>query len=104
MRTDSELVADILEAISNIERYSGHGKARFIEDELVQVWTLHHLQILGEAVRKLSEDYKAAHPTVPWNAIIGMRNILVHSYFGIDLEAVWGAVERDLPELKKQLS
>ena len=53
MRTDPELVADILEAIGNIERYSGEGYSRFVEDELVQVWTLHHLQILGEAVRKL---------------------------------------------------
>lgn len=104
MRTDAELIADILEAIGNIERYSGQGKARFVEDELVQVWTLHHLQILGEAVRKISDAYKAAHPGVPWGAIIGMRNILVHSYFGIDLEAVWGTVERDLPELKKHLS
>jgi uncharacterized protein with HEPN domain len=72
-------------------------------DELVQVWTVHHLQIIGEAARALSPAYRQAHPEVPWARIIAMRNILVHDYFAVDLEEVWSAVEQDLPVLKRQV-
>lgn len=65
---------------------------------------IHHLQIIGEAVRGISPEFRAASPDIPWSDIIGMRNILVHHYFGIDRDAVWNVVERDLPALKRQLS
>jgi uncharacterized protein with HEPN domain len=103
MRTESELVQDILEAVDKIEKYSMEGRNRFVTDELVQVWMLHYLQLLGEAVRILSSDFKDRHHEIPWGKIIGMRNILVHSYFGIDLDAVWAVVEKDLPILKSRL-
>jgi uncharacterized protein with HEPN domain len=65
---------------------------------------IHHLQIIGEAVRGITADFKAAHPEIPWSDIIGMRNILIHHYFGIDRDAVWKVVEHDLPLLKQQFS
>jgi uncharacterized protein with HEPN domain len=61
------------------------------------------LQIIGEAARALSSDLKHQHPEMPWSKIIGMRNILVHDYFGIDVDVVWAVVERDLPGLKLQI-
>ncbi len=64
---------------------------------------IHHLQIIGEAVRGISPEFRAANPDIPWSDIIGMRNILIHHYFGIDRAAVWNVVERDLPALKRQL-
>jgi uncharacterized protein with HEPN domain len=57
--------------------------------------------ILGEAAVRVSDEFKENHPDVSWPEIIGMRNILVHNYFGIDFDVVWGAVETDLPKLKK---
>ena len=75
----------------------------FDADELVQSWMLHHVQIVGEAVRALSIPFREANPQVPWKQIIGMRHILVHDYFGIDLEEVWAAVEHDLPDLKRKV-
>jgi len=60
---------------------------------------VHHIGIIGEASRSLSDDFQAQHANVPWADIIGMRNILVHHYFGIDADAVWSVIERDIPEL-----
>ena len=61
---------------------------------------IYHLQIIGEAVRGLSSEFVAANSEVPWSDIIGMRNILVHHYFGIDRDAVWNVIEDDLPALE----
>ena len=103
MRDDRERLLDILEAIERIERYTRRGRMQFEEDELVQTWVLHHIQIIGEAARKLSEDLRINHPTVPWSEIVAMRNALVHDYFGVDVEEVWATVERDLPDLKRKI-
>lgn len=103
MRDDRERVLDILEAIERIERYTIQGRATFAHDELIQNWVVHHLQIIGEAARALSPALTTAHPEVPWSQIIGMRNILVHHYFTIDVDVVWSAVEHDLPDLKKSM-
>jgi len=102
MRDDNGRIEDILEAIARIERIAVKGKDQFLNDEMVQVWVIHHLEIIGEASRGISPEYKKQNDTIPWSAIIGMRNILVHHYFGIDREAVWRVVEHDLPLLKGQ--
>jgi uncharacterized protein with HEPN domain len=100
MRRERERLLDILEAIERIEKYAEEGKDAFESDELIQTWIVHHIEIIGEACRSLSDDFQATHANVPWTDIIGMRNILVHHYFGIDTDAVWSVVEKDLPELK----
>ena len=104
MRDDDERFRDILEAIERIEKYSARGREDFEADELIQTWILHHLQIVGEAVRAISPATKETSDEVPWSKIIGMRNILVHNYFGIDKNLVWSVVENDLPALKNQIS
>jgi uncharacterized protein with HEPN domain len=76
------------------------GKDAFQTDELVQIWMVHHLQVIGEAAAAISEDLQARHPEVPWALIIAFRNVLVHEYFRIDLETVWRILEQDLPGLK----
>jgi uncharacterized protein with HEPN domain len=103
MRDDRERLLDIQEAIERIEKYAARGRETFERDELIQVWILHNLQILGEAARAISDDFKQQHPEVSWQQIAGMRNILVHDYFGIDASIVWVVVERDLPALKEQV-
>jgi uncharacterized protein with HEPN domain len=104
MRDDRERVCDMLEAIERIERYAAKGRKAFYEDELIQTWVIHHLQILGEASSKLSGDFRNAYRDIPWAQIVAMRNIIAHEYFGIDHDAVWQVVERDLPELKQKLN
>ena len=103
MRDDRERLFDILEAIERIDKYASKGRPAFEDDELIQTWVLHHLQLIGEAKRALSTEVKQRHPEAPWAQIAGMRNILVHEYFGIDTSAVWNVVEGDLPALKQQI-
>ena len=103
MRDHRERLLDILEAIERTEKYTEQGRSAFEQDELVQVWTLHHLQIIGEASRSLDPEFRDQFPEIPWAEIIGMRNILVHQYFEIDTDLVWSVVERDLPVLKKTI-
>ena len=103
MRRDRQRLRDILESIERIERFTSRGRAAFDSEELVQVWVVHYLQIIGEAARALSEPLRMKYDQVPWPVIIGMRHILVHDYFGIDLDEVWVAVERDLPQLREQI-
>jgi len=103
VRTDLERLTDAIEAIDRCAAQAERGRTVFEADPLVQVWMVHHLEILGEACRALSAPFRAAHPDVPWSAIVGMRNVLVHDYFGIDLAEIWATVERDLPLLREQL-
>ena len=103
MRTVRDRLIDVSEAIDRIERQAQGGSQSFLGDPLVQVWMIHHIQIIGEAIRAVSQDLKALDPTTPWAQIVGMRHILVHDYFGIDLNEVWGVIERDIPSLKQSV-
>ena len=103
MRDDKERLRDILDAIDQIEKYAVQGEAEFQQNELIQVWIVHHLQIIGEASSSLSQASINKYLQVPWAEIIAFRNILVHEYFRVDLKAVWRIIERDLPDLKNQV-
>lgn len=100
MRDDRTRLEDILEVVGCIERYAARGRAAFEQDELVQTWIIHYLLVLGEAVRGLSEDFRMRHPDKAWAEAVGRRNILIHRYFGLELDLVWPVVEDDLPTLK----
>ena len=100
MRDPGERLRDIIDAIDRIQIYSVQGKSAFEADDLLQVWMVHHLQIIGEAASRLSRDYQDAHPQVPWAQIVAMRNVLVHDYFGVDTDEVWNVIEQELPALK----
>jgi uncharacterized protein with HEPN domain len=104
MRGDRERLLDVLEAIERIEKYASRGRPVFDEDELIQTWVLHHLQIIGEAVRALSPETTSAADDVEWQRIVGMRNILVHNYFGIDTDIVWAVVENELADLRSSIT
>jgi uncharacterized protein with HEPN domain len=104
MRDDRERLLDIREAIKHIDRYAKQGRSRFEADELIQVWMVRHLQIIGEAARALTTALQHRHPECPWSDIIGMRNILVHHYFKINRDIIWDVVENRLPLLKMQVA
>lgn len=104
MRNDREKLQDILEAIERINRYAGRGRQAFEQNELIQTWFTQNLQVIGEASRSLSSTIRDQHPEVPWSKIIGMRNILAHNYFEIDLDIVWLAVEQELPSLRQAIA
>ena len=103
MRDSFERLRDVQEAIARILKYTSQGRALFYQDELVQTWVIRHLEIIGEAVRVIPQDFRARYPEVPWKQINAMRNILVHLYFDINVDRVWAVVEDDLPGLKTQV-
>ena len=103
MRDEQARLLDILEAIEKIERYSHVEQGLFARDELIQTWMVYHLQVIGEAVTQLSDEFRSQYPDLPWRAIAAMRNALVHAYFRVDLDEVWSVVKNDLPSLKARL-
>ncbi len=103
MRDGNERLLDILEAIEEIERYAVRGRAAFFQDELVQVWMVHHLQVIGEAAARLPPELRSASPGVPWKQVIGLRNVLVHAYFRVDPDEIWVVVDRDIPALREEV-
>ena len=103
MRDDQERLRGILAAIERIEKYSNQGRTAFYGDELIQTWIVHHLDIVGEASRALSQRFRSENTDDVWLQAAGLRNVLVHEYFGIDHEIVWGVVERELPALREKI-
>lgn len=104
-RDGSVYVEHIRGAIERIESYlKGIGEEEFSETPLLQDGVIHQLQIIGEASKRLPIDLQEKMPGVPWKDVAGMRDKLVHDYFGVDLEAVWDTVMKDLPVLKAELS
>ncbi len=103
MRSDRERFVDILEAIEKIERYVPRGRQLFELDEMLQVWVVRHLQIIGEAASRVSIETQNRFSEIPWGKMIGMRHVLVHGYFEIDLDIVWSVIENDLDPLKRQI-
>ncbi len=103
MRNDRRRLRHILEAIERIEKHIARGEESFRRDELIQNWMLRHLQVIGEAARALSRAFRDQHEEIAWSSIIGMRHVLVHDYFGIDLDIVWRVVNTQLPELKRKI-
>jgi uncharacterized protein with HEPN domain len=104
MRDDRERLRDILEASTRIEKYTANGRDAFDNEELIQSWVLRHVQIIGEAARTLSPEFRAQDAEIQWPEMIGTRHILVHRYFGIDDDLVWEIVETNLPELKRAVA
>lgn len=104
MRDDRERLTDILTAINRILDKTVEDKGAVSADDMLQVWILHHLQIIGEAARCLSEEFRRLHPDAVWSKAAGMRHILVHHYFEIDAEQIWKVVEYDLRPLRDQVA
>lgn len=100
MRNNPERLQDIFDAITAIDRYSLQGYDAFINQELIQVWIVHHLQIIGEAANALSPELCDRYPDIPWAQIVAFRNMIVHEYFRVDQALVWRIVETNLPLLK----
>ena len=94
-----------MESINLIEVYTVRiSKEDFLKSEQIQDAVMRRLEIIGEASKKIPATIKAQHPDIPWREMAGMRDILVHEYFGVDLELTWTTVKGSLPDLKQQLS
>lgn len=103
-KDDSVYLRHIVDAITRIEEYTLDIKYEdFLDNHLVQDAVIRQIEIIGEATKNLSEEIKGSNPQIPWTDISGMRDKLIHGYFGVDLDSVWGTVERDIPALKNKI-
>lgn len=94
----------ILECINLIEVYSEEvAEAEFARSTPLQDMVVRRIEIIGEAVKNLPDDLKIEHPEIPWRDIAGLRDIVVHQYFGLDLGLIWDVVKKDIPELKPKI-
>jgi uncharacterized protein with HEPN domain len=92
-----------IEAIDAILSYTVDGREVFLSDSKTQDAVIRNIEIIGQAVKGISDTTRTLEPMVPWRQIAGMRDKLVHEYFGVDLALVWDVVERELPALRPQL-
>lgn len=98
-------INDILEAINRIESYTSNLTIDdFSESQLYQDAIVRNLEIIGEAVKRLPDELIKKYPNIEWKKIAGLREILIHAYFGIEIEIVWDVIQNKLPELKDQIS
>jgi Uncharacterized conserved protein len=94
----------MLDAIDRISDYVGDtDRATFDAEPMVQDAVIRQLEIIGEASRQLSDDFRDRYDTIPWHAVIGMRNRIAHDYLNVDLDIVWEVVQYDLPDLREHI-
>ena len=103
MDRDRLYLRHILEAIAAIEEFTQADRAGFLADRKTQSAVIRQLEIIGEAVKRLSPELTAVETAVPWRLIAGARDRLIHGYFKVDLDAVWAMVEKDLPALRSNV-
>ncbi|ALM74147.1 HepT-like ribonuclease domain-containing protein [Thermococcus barophilus] len=104
MRNPYLYIGDILRSIEKIKRYTaGMSFGDFIRDEKTIDAVLRNLEVIGEAAKNVPEEIKQKYPQIPWKEIAGMRDRLIHAYFGVDLEIVWQTIISDLPKLESEL-
>ncbi|REL37991.1 DUF86 domain-containing protein [Rhodohalobacter sp. SW132] len=95
---------DIVQSIEHIQRFlDGVSEDEFYENVEKQDAVLRRLEIIGEAVKHLPEEIRETHPDIPWRQIAGMRDVIIHEYFGITLEMVWVVATEDILDLKTKV-
>ncbi len=103
-RDDTVYVLHILDAIGQIEDYLRNlDYETYRHSRMVQDAVIRQLEIIGEATKNLSTEMKDRAPEIPWKNVAGMRDKLIHQYFGVDIASVWETAKSDLPELRKRL-
>jgi len=103
MSRDAVYLQHILECIRKIESYATVGREEFMKTDHWQDAIIRNFEIIGEAAKQLSDEFKAANAEIPWRNVAGFRDVLIHDYMGVDLNAVWQIIENELPALKENV-
>ncbi|NCN58618.1 hypothetical protein COW99_01730 [Candidatus Roizmanbacteria bacterium CG22_combo_CG10-13_8_21_14_all_38_20] len=106
MKIATPYIENILDSIVQIEKYLTeikYDKKSFLENIEKQDAVIRRLEVIGEATKRLEEDYKSQFPNVPWKNMAGMRDVLIHDYDEVDIDLVWDTVSKDLVVLKEAI-
>lgn len=104
MKDDTVYIDHINESLRRISKYVfNHDKESFLQSQITQDAVIRQLEIIGEATKQISKEFRSKHTEIPWEDMAGMRDKLIHDYIGVDLWVVWRTVESDVPELMKLL-
>ena len=100
-RNSLDYIEDINDAISKIEIFTkGMDYQDFVEDDKTIYAIVRALEIIGEAAKKIPPDIKNSYPQIPWKDVVGMRDKLIHEYFGVNTKVLWNTIKQDIPSLK----
>ena len=98
-------IEHIKESIENIELYSKDvSKDKFLKDKKIQDAVVRRLEVIGEAAKRIPKDFRDRYPRIPWRGMSGMRDKVIHEYFGVDAAVVWRTVREDLPPLRESIA
>jgi uncharacterized protein with HEPN domain len=97
-------LAHILECADRIERYVGQDREAFLRDTMVQDAVIRNFEVIGEAAKRILEQFRVVHAEIPWRLMAGFRDVLIHDYEGVDLERVWRIAQEDLPAVKTAIA
>ena len=97
-------LAHILERADRIAAYVRDGHAAFLADHKTQDAVIRNFEVIGEAAKRVPPEYRAAHPSIPWQLMAGFRDVLIHGYEGVDLTRVWITATQDLPAVRAAIA